>query len=133
MKVWTSYFAMIDKLRLNGYSDFIAVSGLVPEFYQDAMENKSYKNSITFRRLKELAPQKEWFFDWKAGKFGNEEYIRLYRETVLNKLNFEYIKSRLNENSVLLCYEKRGDFCHRHLIADWLKENGIDCEEIENV
>ena len=23
---------------------------------------------------------------------------------------------------VLLCYEKSGDFCHRHLVADWLNK-----------
>lgn len=133
MKVWTSYYAKIDKLRQLGFRDFIAVSGWIPEFYREVMENNPHKRLISFRRLVELSPKKEWFFDWKEGKLGNEEYIRLYYETVLNKLDFEQIKSFLNENSVLLCYEKRGDFCHRHLISDWLNEHGIECAEMENV
>ena len=29
----------------------------------------------------------------------------------------------------LLCYEKPDDFCHRHLVADWLNKNGYKCEE----
>ena len=133
MKVWTSYFAKIDKLRQLGFCDFIAVSGYIPEFYKEAMENNPYKHSLSFRRLIEFAPKKEWFFDWKEGKFGNDEYIRLYKETVLDKLNFENIKSYFHENSVLLCYEKSEDFCHRHLIASWLNEHGVECKEVENV
>ena len=22
---------------------------------------------------------------------------------------------------ILLCYEKSGDFCHRHIVADWIE------------
>ena len=32
---------------------------------------------------------------------------------------------------VLLCYEKVGDFCHRHLVANWLTQNlGIEIKEL---
>jgi hypothetical protein len=27
----------------------------------------------------------------------------------------------LGDDAVLLCYEKPGQFCHRHLVAQWLK------------
>jgi uncharacterized protein (DUF488 family) len=30
---------------------------------------------------------------------------------------------------ILICYEKPSDFCHRHLVAKWFIENGINCEE----
>ena len=31
-----------------------------------------------------------------------------------------------------MCYEKPGDFCHRHLLADFLNENlGLDIKEFE--
>ena len=33
----------------------------------------------------------------------------------------------------LICYEKPTDFCHRHLVADWLNKNGIECEEWEEM
>lgn len=29
----------------------------------------------------------------------------------------------------LICYEKSEDFCHRHLVVDWLNNNNIKCEE----
>ena len=130
MKLWTSYFAKIDKLCQIGFKDFVAVSGYVPNFYEHNMKDQ---NLFTFRRCIELAPKKYWFFDWKAGKFGNEEYIRLYNQTVLNKLDFNEIIKKFKDNSVLLCYEKSNDFCHRHLIADWITQHGIECKEVNNV
>lgn len=29
----------------------------------------------------------------------------------------------------LVCYERPQDFCHRHIVADWLRSNGIECNE----
>jgi len=29
----------------------------------------------------------------------------------------------------LVCYEKPGDFCHRHLVAEWLRAADIPVEE----
>lgn len=29
----------------------------------------------------------------------------------------------------LVCYEKPTDFCHRHLVAEWLCKNGFECHE----
>ena len=130
MKLWTSYFAKIDKLRQLGFKDFVAVSGWIPEFYKEYMGKQ---HLFTFRRCIELSPKKDWFFDWKAGKFGNDEYIRLYNQTVLDKLDFNEIIKCFKDDSVMLCYEKPNDFCHRHLIADWMIKHGIECKEVENV
>ena len=36
----------------------------------------------------------------------------------------------VGENDIaLICYEKPSDFCHRHLVAEWLNQNGFKCEE----
>ncbi|MBR4315579.1 MAG: DUF488 family protein [Alphaproteobacteria bacterium] len=126
--IYTSYYAIIKKLIKHGFTDFVAISGWIPDFYKNLMNN-SNDDKITYRRIIELSPRKDWFFDWKEGKFDNNEYVRLYYETVLNKLDINEISKRLKENSVLLCYEKPSDFCHRHLIADWLNKNNIDCKE----
>jgi len=47
----------------------------------------------------------------------------IYLETVLSKLNPYNVLEQLGDNAVMLYYEKVGDFCHRHLIADWLSTN----------
>jgi len=126
----TSYFGKLEWLMSNGYKNIVAVSGYVPEFYQTLMNNHNCSSNIKFRRCLDLAPKKEWFWKWKQGEFDNEEYKRLYKETVLDKLNFDEIVSFLGKDAVLVCYEKSGDFCHRHLIAEWLESNGIECSEI---
>ena len=45
----------------------------------------------------------------------------------LNKA--ESFKKDENSKIALICYEKSEDFCHRHLVAYWLKCNGYECEE----
>lgn len=33
---------------------------------------------------------------------------------------------------VLLCFEKPGEGCHRHWVAEWLTQNGVPCEEVSS-
>ena len=78
--------------------------------------------------------------DWKLTG-DNEQYIKCFKEQVLNTLKadevvFELIDTVYYLNGTdmdiaLVCYEKPGDFCHRHLVAEWLRENGYDCEEYQ--
>jgi hypothetical protein len=39
------------------------------------------------------------------------------------------IEADLLDGTVLLCWERNGN-CHRHTVAAWLRENGIECEEV---
>jgi len=77
----------------------------------------------------ELAPSKKLLFDYKEGGVSEEEYIRRYKEETLSKLNPFEIAQKYN-NSIFLCYEKTGDFCHRHIVSEWLEENELLIEEI---
>ena len=48
--------------------------------------------------------------------------------TVIKELN--YLVPNVNGKDIaLICYEKPSDFCHRHLVAEWLNKNGFKCEE----
>lgn len=73
---------------------------------------------------KKLAPSSELLKDWQNHKINEEEYTRrFYAE--LSKLDKNEIIQELTElapgyDIVLLCYEKKNDFCHRHLVAAWL-------------
>ena len=58
---------------------------------------------------------------------------------MLNNLNPQEVYNKLGDNAVLLCYEKYADieqgktFCHRHIVAKWLKEKlGVEVKELEN-
>jgi uncharacterized protein (DUF488 family) len=82
------------------------------------------------KEYKKLAP-KYWFFK-KYKEDGDEEfYTKQYYKEVLNNLDAKVVYNELGKNSVLLCWEKTGKFCHRRLVAEWLeKELGIEIKEL---
>ena len=108
--IYTSYFANIRKIRKG--RKLISISQITPHWAEVDGEFKS------------LAPNKSILFDIKQGKIGEEEYTERYYNEVLSKLNPEEVYRKLN-NSILFCYEKRGDFCHRHIVSDWFHKNGL--------
>lgn len=119
--IYTSYFAKLSKLPANITP--IAICGKSPEWYKGI-------------QYKKLAPKWSFFSVWKQ-THDNEYYIKHFNEEVLNTLNVETVIKELyslanksqDEDIVLICYEKPGDFCHRHLVADWLTSHGYPVEE----
>ena len=112
--IHTSYFANIRNLKNR---KLISISQITPAW---AEVNGEYKD---------LAPTKSILFGYKNEEISDEEYTRRYKEEVLAKLDPKKVYEDLN-GSVLLCYEKRGDFCHRNIVSDWLFENGFKSKEI---
>lgn len=140
--IYTTYFANLKNLdHLNSCP--IAICGKSPDGYKGL-------------EYKKLAP-KWWFFkQWKENHNNNFYTVHFYEE-VLNPLSAEQVIEdfRVMINNMyncgirkeiesipgykwwehvpfdiyLVCYEKPGDFCHRHLVADWLTANGIKVEE----
>lgn len=123
MKLYTSYFAKVKPLQDAGFNNLVCVAGYAPKFFYDVRNAHFYP---------ELAPRRTWFMEWKSKQLPNEWYIEKYNETVLSKLNPKKVATELGDGAVMLCYEKPGDFCHRHLIADWITKNtGIIVEEVK--
>ena len=88
-------------------------------------------NSYDLQLIK-LAPTAELLQKYKSNSITNEEYTSVYHNQLLKLENNGYIAkfvkalSTLQElygDVVLLCYEKKGDFCHRHLLAEYLNSN----------
>jgi hypothetical protein len=124
--IYTSYFAKLKKLPYNVVP--IAICAKVPEWFK----GKQYKK---------LAPTYDILMQYKSMP-NIQLYTARYKSEVLSHLNpLETIIDIINlaepkwedENErldiVLVCYEKSEDFCHRHLVAQWLNESGINCEE----
>lgn len=117
--IYTTYFAKLRSLP----DDItpISICAWPPSFYKGL-------------QYKLLAPPAELLRDFK--ETGNtEEYIRRYNAAVLAKLDPAETVTRLQNltgkpgDVALICYEKSGDFCHRNLVAAWLRSAGIPCEE----
>ena len=64
-----------------------------------------------------------------------EQYIERYNRLVLGTLRVENVVRDIERlsggrDAALLCYEKPGDFCHRHLLAKWItEESGVEVKE----
>ena len=70
-----------------------------------------------------------------SGACSHEEYLRKYDE-ILSRLNPKHVVDAIvtmsrGRDVALCCYEKPGDFCHRHLLAEWLNKNGFEVKEWE--
>lgn len=120
--IYTSYFAKLKELENHNIIP-ISICGKVPDWYKGL-------------QYKKLAPKYGFFMEWKKNH-DNDYYIEHFWSEVLDKLdildvirNLIDITNKEEKNDIaLICYEKPSDFCHRHLVADWLNKNGFKCEE----
>lgn len=118
----TSYYANLQNIKYP-----ISIAGKAPDSYHGP-------------EYKVLAPKWSFFSQWKYGdhKGDNDYYIENFNKLVLGTLDPQkvlkdlqsfYPNVPLNEIT-LICYEKPGDFCHRHLVAYWLTMNGEETTEL---
>ena len=117
--IYTSYYAQLSKIPKGKIP--IAISLRVPIWYHGYT-------------CKALAPSEELLFKWHRDE-NEKEYIEEYRRK-LDKINAQEMVEKLskqvdNKDIVFLCYETPDKFCHRHVLAAWLNENGIPCEELK--
>lgn len=138
MIIYTSYFAKLKFLPKNVIP--ISICSKIPDWYKGA-------------QYKKLAPKYDFFMKWKE-THDNDYYIKCFNEEVLANLIPHHVYddlfdiaedfvNELPENDIrkqhqklkfpyviaLICYEKPDDFCHRHLVSDWLNKQGIKCKE----
>lgn len=116
--MWTSYFAKLNRLPKDVIP--IAICAKPPNWYGGA-------------RYGLLAPPYDVLMGYKRDG-DKEKYVREYRKRVLANLNPDRTVDDLFRISggkafAMLCFEKPEDFCHRHLVAEWLRENGFEVEE----
>ncbi|MBR6262720.1 MAG: DUF488 domain-containing protein [Prevotella sp.] len=118
MEIYTSYFGHLKKLGAAGIKP-IGIARWKPHFY----------NGVN---MFSVAPTRYMLSD----DCDEEEYLVLYDE-MLKRLGAKRILQEIESlsggrNVALLCYEKPGDFCHRHLLADFLnKELGLNIREFD--
>lgn len=120
--IYTGYYARLKKYEEAGLTP-ISIAGKAPSFYKGI-------------EYKKLAPKYDFFIRWKNGEINNFDYVVEFNKQVLDKLAQSEVIEELYELSdgndiVLLCYEKQGDFCHRHQVADWLEEVGTRVDEFD--
>ncbi|MBR0074265.1 MAG: hypothetical protein IJP96_00740 [Synergistaceae bacterium] len=101
--IYTSYYSNRNLKKIDGSLRLVGISQGIPKWYHGEV-------------FKKLAPT------WAMVKMTNEDdYTALYKSQILSGLDPIEI-AKLLDNSILLCWEKPGDFCHRRLVAKWLEE-----------
>ena len=109
MKLFTGNFR-----RCGKHPQAVAISVGVPRWYKG-------------KRMLALAPTRPML------KLNEPDYRKVYAEQILAHLSPKGVVAGLKDGDVLLCWEKDGDFCHRHIVADWLREQGHEVEEYTSV
>lgn len=99
--------------------------------------DRGKKVGYTGKAITNLAPKRAFWDIWynNIGKIPEEENIRYYIEEyykqVLSKVNIEELLKD-EKDPILLCYEKGQDFCHRHVLAEYIEiKYGIKVRDIK--
>lgn len=113
MKIFTGYLARLNLYLKNDLTP-ITICGKAPIWYNGA-------------QYKKLAPSWEIYDNYKKGKYSVDDYTEHFLKERLSCLDKEKVVADLinlseNKDIILLCYEKNGKFCHRHIVAKWLSE-----------
>ena len=121
--IYTTYFSKVRNLPSNVIP--ISICGKAPD-------------SWTGLQYKKLAPKYSFFKVWKETQ-DDDYYIEHYENEVLKQLNAIEVVAELKRlcgkspysdiDIALVCYEKPENFCHRHLVSDWLIKNGFESGE----
>ena len=118
--IYTTYFGRVKDLPKDIVP--IAICGKSPDWWTGA-------------EYKKLAPKYAFFSKWKE-THNNEYYIIRFFLDVLMQLNVQdvvtdLIKIAKDKKIALVCYEKPMDFCHRHIVREWLRSYGYETEEYQ--
>ena len=118
--IYTTYFGRVKDLPKDIVP--IAICGKSPNWW-------------TGPEYKKLAPKYAFFSKWEE-THDNEYYIIRFFLDVLMQLNVQdvvtdLIKIAKDKKIALVCYEKPMDFCHRHIVREWLKSYGYETEEYQ--
>jgi uncharacterized protein YeaO (DUF488 family) len=103
----------------------VSIAIVTPKFYKG-------------RTMPEFFPTSKMLWEFKNNS-DETAFKARYTAEVLSRLDINEVQARFNNilresgkaDIALICYEKSGDFCHRHLLSEWLNNNGIECTEFK--
>lgn len=123
MIIYTSYFA--------NYRNFPKPSTPI------SIARFTPRHCAGMQELKVLAPSEGLLFSYKEGHLVTGEYNTRYIKELLGNIDSirkDFLLLSHNRNYILLCYEKKGRFCHRNLLQvffdKYLTELGMTFKEL---
>ena len=124
MKILTSYYA--NTRNVDGYKVQISVSAPV-----DALVDYNFGS---------ISPNKSTLWNHKNRMINDAQYTKEYldklnsnKESILAEMKQIIANANLakEDKVILLCWEGKSKFCHRHLFAKWYKQQtGVEITEL---
>ena len=104
-RIYTSNYA-----RSGRNSHAVSISASAPDYYAG-------------EHISSLVPTWHMIREYKSGRMSKEEYSQLYIALMKARNGTaEEIYNSIPHKTIMLCYEKPGDFCHRRVLADWIED-----------
>lgn len=113
--IYTSYFAKMRKFTQEQLDACVCIARYKPK-------------GVNIRTYLAVAPRSQILWKYKQDK-DQESYTKAYKKQ-LSHLDVHKVAHDL-AGKICICYEKYGDFCHRNLLAQWLRDAGYECEELK--
>jgi uncharacterized protein YeaO (DUF488 family) len=87
---------------------------------------------VSFQRIGILAPSADLLEWWKTTK-QDEACEVIYTERFIEELKPVWANAlraieSIQNDVILLCYERRESFCHRHIVADLLRKESLNVQ-----
>lgn len=116
--IYTGYFARLKYYQSNGLTPVRISNG---------------GNDIVELYVSVFIPDWSIVISHKNGLISNDQYRKHYMNQLdsIDKNSLSSVITELdNRNAILLCYEAPGKFCHRHILAEYIRNNfNIDVKE----
>jgi len=108
--LYTSNYAM------NGKNpDAIGISFIVPAWFQGKTITKVAPT------LEMISKTHGWV---RADEYDVEEYTKDYINLLESRnINPQDLVDEIPDGAILLCYERPDEFCHRHVLAEWVQSH----------
>ncbi len=81
-----------------------------------------------YKHMPNFAPTKEILDAYKKKKIDWNEYVKCFSKLIKERKIENLVSPQELNNSCLLCSEPAHNQCHRHLVAEYLKEQFGDIE-----
>ncbi len=112
------------------YNHFPISSNIVSISYSVTPSARRAIDKFDWKMYTPLAPPWKLVDSYKKGLLTQSEYTEKYNKQLLT-LDINKVLADLGKQAILLCYEPPTQFCHRHLVADWIRSYGIEIEELD--
>ena len=108
-------------------SYYYAVKNKANDYYKVAISRTAPTNEYDLHALS-LAPDSDNLWAYKNEYIDDKEYTRQYLDKLNRILDNGTLQSiienlKAHDKVLLLCYEGKSKFCHRHILADFLNEH----------